>query len=456
MGDEARYTIDRFIGVHQGLDEALMDSGLSPHAQNMDTTGGSLTVAKGCTRYAPQSLPGNIRTLAGFHNRAAGSWQLLAATDSALYVLQGGGWQALRTGLSNGLFASVNYQIGEQDVLILSNGIDPALIWNGSQLTQASGIPRSAFLALHYERLWAAGKPGEPDAVYWSRAYDPKDFTSDPQLPEKGGGMVLVPTWNGGSVRALMTLFGDVVVFKDYDIHRIIGTYPGNYEVRRVHGVVGPLAARSIVTDGTACYFWGRDGLCLYDGVRAVPIADQHLQGLIRQLSPQAAQQAVAAIHKGVLHLSLPSPGVVVQYDLRRQTYMLRRGIPVDAFLPYGDRLLFASGQNVYVWDEGEDNDGAPIEAFWQTPWTDLGRKDVVKTVTGLYLHGEGSGLIRATLQTEGRQKIRESAFPIGCGRLRIPVRLRGRRFRLRLENVDGSAFCIHAGVSIHMELEED
>lgn len=460
MGDEARYTIDGFLGVHQGMDEALMPSNLAADAQNMDTSGGSLAVSRGCLRYIAQALPGNIRTLAGFHNRTAGVWQLLAATDSALYVAQDGTWRTLRTGLLSGLFASVNYQIGEKDVLILSNGVDAALIWDGSTLSPANGIPRAAFLALHYERLWAGGKPGEPDAVYWSRAYDPQDFTGDAALPEKGGGMVLIPTWNGGGVRQLMTLFGDVVVFKDYDIHRVIGTYPGNYEVRRVHGVVGPLAPRSIVTDGTACYFWGREGLCLYDGVRAAPIAAQPLKKLIGSIPAHSAARACAAIHRGVLYLALPEGGeqndLVLEYDLHRQTYMLRRGVTVDAFLPFGEQLLFAGGGEVFIWGEGSGYDGAPLHAYWQTPWTDLGRKDVVKTVTALYLYGEGAGRVRATLQTEGRQKTRESAFPVGRGRMRIPIRLRGRRFRLRLENVEGSAFCIGAGVSVRMELEED
>lgn len=460
MGDQARYHINSFMGIHQGMDEALMSPGLSVDAQNMHTHTGALAVAKGYARYTPQALPGNIRTLAGFHHRASGVWQLLAATDSTLYLLEGDSWRTLRSGLVNGIFSTVQYQIQDKDVLILSNGVDAALIWDGATLTTASGIPKAAFLTLHYERLWAGAKPGEPDAVYWSQAYNPQDFTSDVQLPEKGGGMVLIPTWNGGAVRALMTLFGDVVVFKDYDIHRIIGTYPGNYEVRRIHGVVGPLAPRSIVTDGVACYFWAREGLCVYDGVRAAPLPNQPLTKLIQRIPAKQAASACAAIHRGTLYLALPEQGqqnnLVVTYDLNRQTTMLHRGMMVDAFLPFGEQLLFSSGGQVYVWGQGNTQDGAPIHAYWQTPWTDLGRKDIVKTVTAIYLYGEGVGRVRATLQTENRQKMRESPFPIGRGRMRIPLRLRGRRFRLKLENVEGSTFSLGAGISIHMELEED
>ncbi len=469
MADEAQIIIKKFTGIDQSTDAMGLPNGASPDAQNMVCDGGVLSTAKGFEKYPLPQSPGAIRTLMKYYRRnASGSKDtfLLCATDTAVYLHNNiYGWCSICQGRRSGYYDFINYQWAGEDVIIFSNGEDPVLTWRGYENAEVlAGEPPSFYsLCLHYDRVWGACIKAYPDRVCYSKAFDPADWSS----PEEAG-YIEIPTWNGGSVLALKTLYNDVVVFKDYDVYRIYGTYPGSYEVTRVHGITGPIARRSIVQAGDIVYFLGAEGLCGYDGVRAVPLGDRKLARFFSHINREYTKYACATVCGDKIYLALPEGdtatfnNAVVEYDTRDGTYMIRRGFRVDTFLEYDGKLLFANDTRfIYEYGVGNTYDGAAIECWWKTPVFDLAAKNITKTSTLIYAAASGAGQAGGTgsillsADFDGKLRQRQFDLPQQTRNMRMPIRSRGRRLQFTFSNVEGSSFTLNTP-EIHLELDED
>ncbi len=457
---EGMLKIREFRGLDQSVDEASIPEGASPDLQNVRCEGGVLETVKGCVKFAPGRVPGGIHSLAIFHSRKRP--RLLAANGQGIYSLADDGeWTLEYAGESIRRISFVNYAKDGEDVVLLAAG-EKTLWWDGEHpMEPLPGAPEGLrHLALHYERVWGAGRADEPDTVYWSHPYDPTNWSPTANIPEAGGGFALIPTWNGGRVRGLKNYFNDVVVFKDADIFRIYGTYPGNYEVVRVHGVSGPIAERTIVPWGDRVFFFSRDGLCAYNGVTAQPVDKGRAFGFFENIDYDVAREtACALIHRDRLYLSLPEKGAafncaILEIDLRRDVWTIRRGARADDFLVWEDRLLYCNDAGyAYALDEGLSYDGKPIEAYWQSGHMDLGMKGAVKRSGAL--RALGSGEAAFTCRTERGQTLGAIHFGVeSLGKSRL--RATGRSLRLRIENRSGGHFRIAGGIEWDVETDED
>lgn len=469
------------IPAFGGLDQSSEGYGgsiaMSPDTQNMRLGGGTLSTGRGSTAYAP-TLPHSIGTLMPYHRRNADGTitaMLLAAAGDSIYKLEPGRFTQLRQNLTSDRFSHIGYQSGERDMLILANGKDDTLTYDGTQfapLGQGANIEPCQYLALHYERVWAAGNGSYPDRVYHSRAMDPSDWSSydatdATDLPEIAGGFHDVPTWDGSVIRGIATLFDDVVLFKDQSIHRVVGTYPGEYALVRVHGTCGTVSPRSVVQVKNQVYFWSAEGLCVFDGNSAAPVYEARIGQLVQRVHPQALEGICAAHHHGVLYFALPegdSPvnNLVLEYDLRQQQFMLRRGVTVQDFCVFDGALLFADDAgNTCYYGRGEDDRGQALACHWQSPWVDLSGLNNTKITGRIYLSGTGEGdqpQMQVSLQSDrsSRIKTRQIHFS-GDGKVeRKSLRIRGRRIRLRIENIQGRHFTLQGGIGLSLESDAD
>ena len=77
------------------------------------------------------------------------------------------------------------------------------------------------------------------------------------------------------------------------------------------------------------------------------------------------------------------------------------------------EKLLFSAPNGyIYAFDEGARQDGQDIEAVYETPWEDLGRRDLVKTVQEFYAVAEGTGRLLITLITRYHESPVSSGSP--------------------------------------------
>ena len=458
----ATFKIKNFLGgLNQAADDSVLAANQSRDAQNVDVTSGTLKTIAGYSKCVATAAPAGITRLMKFYKNntttGATTSYLLAATATAIYYWTGSAWSALATGLTSGDWDYLNYQISETDVIIMGNGADVMKKWDGTTFANLGGTPPVAkSIALHAERLWATGVKAYPNTVYYSDDLNPENWTGG----EDAAGEIYLPTWDGGVCIGVSTIFSDLVIFKTNNISRVVGTYPGNYEVKTVYSSVGAIAEKTIVSANDRAFFLSKDGLYYYNGVSAYPLLGDMAKDIV--INPSYAKNAVSIVHKNVLYCAFPEDNstannAVFVYDLLAKTLMIWRGIAVTDFMEYNDELLFtnATGYVYHIDEDATSFDGTNIVAHWETPWQDLDAFRVTKTADELYFYAKGNGVLRVDMTFDGKTKSKNITLG-STGKLhRLAANLEGRRFKLKFSNVSGSKFELTAP-ELTYEADED
>ncbi|MFZ5975166.1 MAG: hypothetical protein ACOYU3_07140 [Bacillota bacterium] len=481
--DLAQYRINRFWGLDQSEDETNLGAGYTPNACNFDTDEGNLAVAKGLSSYDTPVHP-DIPALEGctllmqyfpyaqIEQTEQRRPMLISSQPSGVYLRNHSGVWSKISGAT--AYSSVNYQLGNQNLLVMGDfGVS---IYNGTGVQSVANAPRVRYLALNHERVFGTGssETGEMDTVYWSCPMDPYDWSADPFNPDGAGGFVNIPSFDGGAVVGLATVFNEVVVFKEHSLHRIAGSSPSTYAVARVPGDVHPVSNASIVVTGNAAYFLSREGLCVYDGVRAALVAgNDRIKDVWKEFTPDST--SVMALYRNKLHMAVGgASGRVVEYDLKRQVFMVKDvGVTnnVAGFLVFEEALLCFEHESRNIKLYGVRGTGdACLQAFWEVPWMDLKQKDAVKAVEVGYLYGYGEegGKLVIEAWTEKKYKRGVVSLSALAKVVRTRINVRGRRVKLRFANyaeenaqaglpaVEAKEIRLLSGVQVALEIEQD
>ena len=449
---QGKIKIPIFKGINQTYTE--MDMSYAAASENMDVSDGILKVCKGIKKKTLIQTQNAIKTLIKLCKRNSGVYEefLLVATETDLYVWSSGGYYGIKTGMTDGKYAYLNYQLDGEDICILTNGVDTPFYTNGVYCTDMTDVPKFTQVILHYERMWGCGVAGYPDRVYYSVSFDPTDFST---LGESG--FIDIPSFDGNPVMALEVLFDDVVVFKKDSLYRIIGTYPGTYEVSKIHGVVGPIAPDTIVNTGSLVLFLSGQGLCAYDGVKATLFKPQVLKSFTERINKAAVDQAVSATYNSKVMFALPidnaeENNAVLEYDTVRDAFTVRTGFCINSFVVVDDILLISDNTTyVKIYDEGDTFDGSIISAFWETPFTDAGDRASMKYLDTLYAFGKGDAFkVTVISELESKQKTITLSEDTET-HIKMALQGKGVRFKLRFENINGGYFELIAP-EIHFE----
>lgn len=147
----------------------------------------------------------------------------------------------------------------------------------------------------------------------------------------------------------------------------------------------------------------------------------------------------------------------IIVYDMRERTYMLRNGFRVvDICANEGTLYMINDRRFVYQWDESRTYDGDPINAYWQTPFTDLGSMSTSKVLKFLYFRGEG-GIVRIRRRVGIFEDVEAYQMPANTGEPKaVQLLNEGKAFSLRIFNEAGSWFRILGGVEMQFEVKGD
>ena len=141
----------------------------------------------------------------------------------------------------------------------------------------------------------------------------------------------------------------------------------------------------------------------------------------------------------------------LIEYDLTERRYMQYGGFrATDVAGRDGGLVLASSERFIEKWGDGDSFDGTPIEAYWNTPLTDLGDKSAIKTLRELYLRGEGRAAVTADIGAVSD----EYSLLLPASRaevLETPLKNEGRTLRLRFANENGSFFRLVGGAELEM-----
>jgi hypothetical protein len=459
---EYSYKIDDFLGgYNNSVEENKLKYNETQNAQNVDISNGNLKTINGYTKYATNAIADGISRLMKFYkNNADGTvtGYLLAGTAAATPIIQlltGNTWSTLKSGLTSSNFNYINYQQASTDIVIIGNGVDVLMKWDGTTFANLGGTPPVVkSIGLHTERVWGTVDKANPNKVYYSDEFDPEDWT----IATTGAGFLDIPTFDGGVCVGLSTIFNDVVIFKTNSIHRIFGTYEGNFELIQVYSTVGSIAERSIVFSSTLAFFLTKDGIYYYDGVSTNPLLGDKIQFTINK---SYSKNAVSIIYDNKLYVAFPEGASTVNnsiivYDLIKKNVMIRRNIEVTDFIEFDDKLLFTNTTGyVYEMDTGTTFDGTAIVVYYETPYTDLDMKNVTKNSSMIYFTASGSGDIKVDYTFDGKVKSKTYTLTATEKVYKKPINCRGRKFKIKFSNVTGSSFTLSSPELI-MDLDKD
>lgn len=484
-----RFTIPAPKGVYQAAGDTNLSTNYAYRAENIRTERGLLASSYGTSRAFP-SLGAPIETLTRFYRRTRpdDADVFVAAASGCIYTYTMGaqGWVKRAEGFLSNRWSYVTYEAAENgatvDTLIMSNEKDGMIAVYGSDLRverKALAIGddyaevKFAVLCRHAERIWGAGAAGYPDSVFYSRPYDPFNWTSVPETPELGGGVINQPTWDGDSFIALVQFGGYLLAMKPNTIFEIRGTDPGSFTISEAYGTDGAICAQTIAVDRLQMIYLARGGLGSYDGSTLSLLSRDALYETMRLRMPGLEEKATACVSDHVYYLALGVRGsygdtigennAVIEYDTERGTFMLRTGLRVKDFFALGGEIYYTDAlppYDVYRYNDPRSGSyiGAPIQALWETGWLDLG-KEVKKRDFVLRFTADADQNdvpLEVSMITNRREKTRVVLLQRERRDYRVKIQLSGIRVKLRIRGrARAAGFRIYGGVQVDYTTEE-
>lgn len=455
-------------GINEALDENLIKINEAKKAQNCDISRGNLKRIKGYLPYKNLSLSSSIGTMMKFYKNGVGT--LLLCSNGNIYKAENGVLTLLKSGFTENRFDYLNFKT-DKDILIFGNGKDNTQVYDGSTfrdlkhdgknsaVNSSNKAPKCSMITLHYERVWAAGDSENPDRLYFSTAntngFDPDDWTAPISEGEANqhGGFIDIPTFDGGKIVGLAVIFDDILVFKSNgdskgSLFKIYGTYPGNYEKIQLFSSNGAIADKSIVSANNRAYFLNKDGIYIYDGTNVTLISDK-INNFISTLNKDYLKYSVAYFYDNKYILAVPEGtsaknNAIIEFNTKTNAFMIIRGIGVNSFIEFEDKLLFTNDSGkVYVYGTGDSFNGALITSYWETWINDLGTPEGLKDIEYVYFTGSGNGQVKISVITERNTKSSIVGLKEGTSIYRVKIKNKGRLLGFRIENVNGSYFNI-------------
>ena len=405
------YSIPVFLGINQSKAEHLLQPGETTNCMNVNIDDGNLKTCNNYNKYITTPLnSGGITLMTYYKNLSDGSIKsyILAATRTNVFWWDSANtqWKVIKTGLLDGRIDYINYQKDIDDIIIMSNGMDTMFKWDGvleSAINLAGSPPLAKSITLHYERVWATNDSSHPNSVYYSDELNPENWTQS----LNDGGIIEIPTWDGGKCIGITNIFDDVVVFKTYNLWKISGTYPGEYSKQQVFSTTGAIAERSIVNAVNETFFLAKDGIYVFNGTSAVKISDP-IKNIIATMSKLYAENACAVFFNNKYIIAIPTGlsapnNLVIEYDTINKNFIVKDIDNITSFsVLNNETLLFLKDEGIdsYVYNY-YTNASFGREFYWETPYSDMQSINSKKTINYVYGYARGIGQLQITAYDE-------------------------------------------------------
>ena len=487
--ENGRFVIPTPKGVYQAAGDANVNPEYAYRAENMRTQHGLLATSYGTSR-AFAALNAPIETLERFYrrNRPDDPQVFVAGAGGAIYTYTMGteGWIKRAEGFQSCRWSCVTYEMAADDetvdILIMSNAEDGMIVVYGDDLrVERKKLPigeeyanvKFAQLSRHAERIWGTGAPGYPDDIFYSRAYDPFNWTGMPETPELGGGVIKQPTWDGDAFMALEQFGGYLLAVKARTAFEIRGSDPSSFTITQAYGADGPVQARTICTDRMQMLFLTEGGLGMYDGATLSMLSRDALHETMRMRMEGTAHMATACLCGQVYYLALcvkeneadvlTQNNTVIEYDTERGTFMIRKGVRVKDFFVMDGRIYFTQADAPYEVLCFKDEEsggylGEPMKSMWETPWLDLGKEWIKRDfILRFTAEADENGVpLRITLVTDRREKTKTILLSGRRTDYEVKIQTSGVRMRLRMESRERAAgWRIYGGIQVDYSMDE-
>lgn len=476
-------------GINEAMDNNLLETNECSLAQNVNIDSGNLKSATLGTAFGDNSGL-MIECIMPYYKDGQG--KLLVSGWGHIKIMNGTSYSTIISGRSSNYYDSVNYNVDGKDVIILTNGVNTPMIYDGTTIRDMKNrrksyddegnfngyydaneiyhpfieavetyAPKCKYVELHYERIWLCGDADNPSKLYYSTAdvngFDPEDFTSPVTEEEvnQHGGEIDVWTNDGGKIIGLKVIFDDIVIFKDKNIFKIFGNNPTNYTKIQIFSSNGAIADKSIVNTHIGAFFINKDAIYLYDGTNVSPIS-QKISKTFKTLNRAYLNNAVAVFHNNKYILAVPEGtstvnNLIIEFDLDRKNFVFKRGIVVSSFCEFDNELYYSANDGyIHLY-----NGGPTGQAVYQTGMYDFGYVNARKDIERFYFIGSGNGDIKIKCITDRKTTEKIVALSPTEKMYKVKLKNKGRILGYRIENINNSSFTLKSCKAI-VEVDVD
>jgi hypothetical protein len=414
VNKEQTIGIKSFIrGIDQSQDKQLIGLSAGMRVDNCDVSDGILKRSKGYTKYSPAQLAYAPKTIMAYYNGGVG--KLIVAANKALYELSNDTFSVI-TGTEN-YFSEmkmdyINYQSKEIELLILTNGQENVKVYDGSSVRNlkhdgasstagTSNIaPKGKYIELYKERVFMAGEHNSPNSVFFSKDFDPDDWTA-PTTPDTEvnmhGGEIQIPTWDGGSIIGMKALRDMLLVFKNRVIFALTGSYPGEFASSVIFSSVnGDIIDKTISVVDNMAMWATTEGIFLFDG-NGTKEYTPRIKNYWDAVDKEGVKNACGIIYKNKYYLAVPSYGgdindAVIEIDLTTDSVAIHTWVYPNQFINYEGQCLFIDDDGyIYIYGEGDKNSTTMISSVYDTGDIYM---DAMITLDKVRFVGYGDGVI--------------------------------------------------------------
>ena len=322
------------------------------------------------------------------------SWDAITASGSPTMV-----------GVDRVRFSSYNWST---EVLLLTDGINPAATYDGTtytQITHANAPADPKFSEEFSSHIFLAGDPAEPFNLFFSAPLNATDFD-----PANGAGVINV----GFKITAIKKFRDSLFIFGANNIKKLIGTNSADFLLQNVTANLGCVAPDSVVEFGGDLLFLGPDGIRPISGtdrigdVELAPVSKE-IQDIFDNyyLSETIVDISIVVIRKKSQFRfffkndsSLSLIGAIRKSQNKQSIFEYSQLIGIEAncvasgYIGQFEHVIHGDGAGkVHRQERGTSFEGSNIFSLYQTPYFYMEDPEVRKIVYKIdtYLKSEGN-----------------------------------------------------------------
>ncbi len=232
-----------------------------------------------------------------FYEKANGSKYLVALcnNDSKATLMKktwtsgvgmaGGVWDNIDNGTLSAVYTDnlqPDFAVAEDILVFTAGDVSPPYAYNGSgrayKLTSDADVPSGSMVEYHKNQLFVSGNSTYPSRVYFSKLDDITDWTSTDFFD--------VQTSDGTNVRALLSAYNALYIFKDNSIWRLSGYERDSFILEKMVDGVGTLSNASTVATAKGIFFTSsQNDMCVYDGNYTIKFISSKIANTVKNLN---------------------------------------------------------------------------------------------------------------------------------------------------------------------------
>ncbi len=191
--------------------------------------------------------------------RESGANEIIVFAHGQMYKFDyANGYTNLKGGMNDE--AKIKHRVFN-DELIIVNGIDPNIVYNGANVqglgSGATISPVADAIEVHLQSVFLL----KGNSLYRNDAGNVLSW--DALSP-----VVDLDAWNGDKGVDLIKLGTNLYIIKESSVWELTGTTNANFTLRRILGARGCIAPHSVATNGIVAFWRGVDGVYRFNGTR--------------------------------------------------------------------------------------------------------------------------------------------------------------------------------------------